>query len=255
MLLQLHAACGSNIGKVRNNNEDNFFFNGRGMEMNNRGLAGTSAGKFPLSSECCFAVFDGMGGAEFGEVASFVAVETLKEKMVQLSTYIESPRPFLEDTCDAINSAICKESAKLSSGRMGTTTAMALFIPDEVYVCNLGDSRVYRLRENEFTQLSNDHVETFPENTKTRRKPRLSQYLGIFPEEMVIEPYIAKGSLRKDDIYLICSDGLTDMMTNLEIYNCLKAHASPRQTVAHLINAALKNGGKDNITVIIIKVQ
>lgn len=255
MILQLHAACGSNIGKIRSNNEDNFYFNGRCLALNNQGTLGSTSNKFLLTNECCFGVFDGMGGVEYGEVASFLASEILKNKMQELEKLVISPRHFLADTCTSMNLSICQKSDMLSSGRMGTTAAILMFVPDEVYVCNLGDSRVYRLRENEFMQISRDHVEVFPPDMKTKRKPRLTQYLGIYPDEMLIEPYIAKGDLQKEDIYLICSDGLTDMLTNLEIYNCLKSHISVRKAVDHLLSDALKKGGKDNITVIVVRVQ
>lgn len=255
MVFQLHAACGCNIGKIRSNNEDNFYFNGRHLTLDNQGMLGSTANKYLLTNECCFGVFDGMGGVEYGEVASFLAAEMLKEKMMGLENTVISPRRFLGDVCDSMNLSICQKSDELSSGRMGTTAAMLLFIPDEVYVCNLGDSRVYRLRENEFMQISKDHIEVFPPDMRVNRKPRLTQYLGIYPDEMLIEPYIAKGDVQKEDVYLICSDGLTDMLTNLEIYNCLKSHISVRKAVDHLISDAIKKGGKDNVTVIAIRVQ
>lgn len=255
MLFQLHAACGCHTGRIRSGNEDNFYFNGRHLGQENNGMEGTAAAKYLLTGECCFGVFDGMGGVEFGEVASYTAVKTLKEKMALLNEHLASPRPFLEEAIRDMNLAVCAESQRLASGRMGSTAAMLMFVPDEVYVCGLGDSRVYRLRDSQLMQLSRDDVERFPPDMEVKRKPRLTQYLGVFPEDLILEPYIAKGELQKDDIYLICSDGLTDMLTNLEIYNCLKSHASVRKAAEHLISEALKNGGRDNVTVIVIKVQ
>lgn len=254
MMLHLHAACGCSMGNVRKNNEDNFYFNGRGLEMKNEGMRGSSVGKYQLDKECCFAVFDGMGGEEYGEVASFFAMSALKEKMNELKDIVVAPREFLEETCEKMNSAVCDESNRLCSGRMGSTATMLFFVPDEVYVCNLGDSRAYRIRDNELMQISKDHVEKLPDEVVGKRKARLTQHLGVSPENMRLEPYIAKGSLHKGDIYLICSDGLTDMLSNVEIVSCLKKFGSVRRCVVRLIAQALKNGGKDNVTAIVIKV-
>lgn len=255
MILELNAACGSSKGYIRENNEDNFYFNGRGLALSNGGMAGTTAAKFSLTGECCFGVFDGMGGEEYGEVAAFAAVQTLKEKMAALAEYVASPRPFLEDACAAMNLAVCREAEKLGAGQIGTTAAVLMFIPDEVYVCNIGDSRIYRLRGNQLMQLSRDHVQRLPSDTQLSGKPLLTQCLGMDPAELRLEPYIAKGSLRKEDIYLICSDGLTDMLSNLEIFNCLRECGGVRQAAEQLLREALKKGGRDNITVIVIKVQ
>lgn len=255
MAMHLRAACGCDTGKIRSNNEDNFYFNGRGMSLDNMGLEAVLSGNFSLNTEHCFGVFDGMGGEEFGEMASFAAVDMLKRQMEEMIPENGSPKAFLEVSCDAMNEVVCAESVKMVSGRMGTTAAILLFVPEQVYVCNLGDSRIYRLRNKTLSQISCDHVEKFPAGMQVKRKPRLTQYLGIFPDEMMIEPQIAVGEVRKDDIYLICSDGITDMLTDGEICRCLKAHRSPIQIVRHLIDQALAAGGKDNITAIVISVQ
>ncbi len=136
---------------------------------------------------------------------------------------------------------------------METTAAVLLFVPDEVYACNLGDSRIYRYRENEFLQISVDDVEHLPEGV--RRKAGLTQFLGISEEEMSIEPHISKWEVKSGDVFLICSDGLTDMVANLDICMMLRQHVSVRQSVRHLISQALHNGGRDNTTVIVIKVE
>ena len=255
MVYQLHAACACHTGKVRSANEDNFYFNGRFLPLENQGTAGATAAKFLLTEERCFGVFDGMGGVEFGEEASYAAVTALKERMALLEQTLMAPRPFLEETVQTLNQAVCRRSEELVSGRMGSTAAMLLFIPDEVYVCTLGDSRIYRLRDNRFQQLSRDDVERFPPDMQITRKPRLTQHLGIFPDLLTLEPYIAKGDVREEDIYLICSDGVTDMLTNVEITHCLRSHASVRKMAEHLIQASLDRGGRDNITAIVIKVQ
>ena len=82
----------------------------------------------------------------------------------------------------------------------------------------------------------------------------LTQHLGIDREEMEIEPYIAKGELQEGDIYLLCSDGLTDMLSNFEIFSLLRNHKNMDECATALIRAALEKGGLDNITVLLCKV-
>ena len=254
MVSQLLAACGSHIGKVRHNHEDNFCFNGATLPMVNQGLAEISAAQFPLGQPCCFGVFDGMGGVEFGEVAAFLAADTLKQCLPELGRSTD-PGLFLEAVCEAMNQAICQETENSGRGRMGTTATIALCSQGMLHACNLGDSRIYRLRGQELVQLSRDHVEIFPPGMKARRKPRLTQHLGIHPYEMTLIPHITSSDLQKDDSFLLCSDGLWDMLSREEIIQGLSSHSNIRDTVSHLLNAALNNGGRDNITVIAIRVQ
>ena len=87
-----------------------------------------------------------------------------------------------------------------------------------------------------------------------KKKTPLTQHLGINPEDFLIEPYIAKGELKAGDVYLLCSDGLTDMLSNLEIDEILSAGASPEEDVRRLVDAALEKGGKDNVTAIVCRV-
>lgn len=122
-----------------------------------------------------------------------------------------------------------------------------------MYSCNLGDSRAYRLRNGEFLQISHDHVET--RSLAVGRKAPLTQHLGINPEDMLIEPYIAKDKVFPGDQYLLCSDGLTDMLTNFEISDIMLSSEDAESCVTHLINAALEHGGRDNITVIICRIK
>ena len=109
------------------------------------------------------------------------------------------------------------------------------------------------MRQGEFLQLSEDHIEHFP--GWERRKAPLTQHLGIDPEDMLIEPYIAKGDLRKGDVYLLCSDGLTDMLTNVEISCIMDSAASVDECASRLVDAALEKGGRDNVTVIVCKID
>lgn len=197
-----------------------------------------------------------MGGEEAGETASYIAALTVKERFGSFMKQMRFPQKFLENICLEMNDAVCLEAASLGCRRMGSTIVSLLFVPDGVYICNIGDSRAFRFRNNELVQLSKDHTdfELLSLNENSKRKPRLTQHLGIFPDELILEPFIDKTHFEKGDQYLLCSDGLTDMLTNVEISEIMQNHKNTRQCVKHLSDKAIENGGKDNITVIICKV-
>mgnify|MGYP003314434280 FL=1 len=95
MRLFIDAACGCNIGKLRRNNEDNFFFDGKCLELENQGLRNTACFSDALKNGLCLAVFDGMGGENFGEVASFTAARQMQTVTRSLSDYFVSERKYL----------------------------------------------------------------------------------------------------------------------------------------------------------------
>ncbi len=248
----LDAACLCNTGKVRKNNEDNFFFDGRCLEEDNNGLKHPVTMTKTLRRELCLAVFDGMGGENFGESASFAAADCMQHTTRKLKDYFIPERKFLNGMCMRINEAVVAKQQELCTERMGSTMVALYFSHGYVYVCNLGDSRAYRLRSGEFLQLSVDHLEK--REGQTKKKAPLTQHLGISPENFLIEPYIAKGELKHGDQYLLCSDGLTDMLSNFEIDEILNCCASTEECAQHLVDAALEKGGKDNVTVIVCKI-
>lgn len=253
MKFTIEAACGCHIGKVRRNNEDNFFFNGKCLEAAYSGL------KYPVSFEdtpksgLCFAVFDGMGGENFGEVASYAAARRMQQEERTLADFLIPVKQYLNRLSIELNQAVLKEKEDLCTDRMGSTMVALYFSGRYTYTCNLGDSRAYRLRDSEFLQISQDHVEKRP-HTNHKKAP-LTQYLGIDPEEMQIEPYIAKGKIHKGDRYLLCSDGLTDMLTDFEISDIMLKSQNAESCVQNLVQAALEHGGRDNITVIVCRVM
>ena len=130
-----------------------------------------------------------------------------------------------------------------------------LFSGNFAYVANLGDSRAFRLRNGELLQLSADHTDAALLQGQGIRKPRLTQHLGIWPEEMVLEPYIAKGEIQAGDRYLLCSDGLTDMVSNMEICTLMKETGSICHLTDRLVAKALEKGGRDNVTVLAAQIQ
>lgn len=253
MRFTMEAACGCHVGKVRKNNEDNFFFDGRCLDQENCGLDGTLSFEARPANGSMVAVFDGMGGENFGEAASWAAARTMQQTRRRLADCFVSRQKSLLRLATKLNEAVVREKQTLGTERMGTTMVSLCFSSGRVYTCNVGDSRAYRLRGGELTQLSEDHVER---NLRPgRRKPALTQHLGIDPAALQLEPHITRNDLRKGDVYLLCSDGLTDMLTDPEISGVMLDSRDARTCVRELIRAALERGGRDNITVIICKIN
>lgn len=252
MGFSIEVACCCHVGKVRKNNEDNFFFDGKCLEVENNGLKNPAYIDTPVKRGLCYAVFDGMGGENFGEIASFAAARRMQQTERTLGDYLISEKKYLNKLATNLNEAVLQAKREQCTDRMGTTMVALYFSGRYVYVCNIGDSRAYRLRDGEFLQISEDHVEHRP--GREHRKAPLTQHLGIDPEDMIIEPHIAKGELRKGDMYLLCSDGLTDMLSNLEISCLLHDYPNVYECASQLIQAALGKGGRDNITVIVCRV-
>lgn len=256
-MYSIEASCSCSIGRVRQNNEDNIYFNGKILDTDNEGLSNAISMSKKMTHRICFAIFDGMGGEEDGEIASFTAANQLS---IDINTEEMSRKTifnFLNKSVLNMNDSICKEAQNRNSNHMGTTVALLLFICNNVYVCNVGDSRIYRLQDNLLTQLSYDHVEKLPKNIELerKRKPRLTQNLGISPEELQIEPYINRFDTQEGDKYLICSDGITDMLSNAEIFTIMSNTKSVKRCSNKLVAAALKNGGRDNATAIVVYVK
>ena len=243
----LQAACLSHIGNRRGNNEDNFFFNGICLEEEHTSTHDPLLMERVLQEDVCLGVFDGMGGENYGEQASFTAASEMQALTGKPKLFYQSGGKYLGNLALALNDAVFRRAQELMTSRMGTTMAALYFSGSRVYVCNVGDSRVYRLRDHVFAQLSQDHVST--RIPAPRRKAPLTQHLGMNPEDVRIEPFVIKDSMQSGDIYLMCSDGLTDMVDNLALSDILSRSENPEQCALNLLQAALDGGGKDNITI------
>ncbi len=248
----IQAACGSHVGKLRRKNEDNFFFDGKCLERDNCGLKNPAYMEARLTSGTCFAIFDGMGGERFGEFASYAAARQMQQMEKSFSDFLIPEKTYLKRLANNLNKAVNCAQNEMGTDRMGTTMVSLHFFGRYAYICNVGDSRAYRLRNGEFLQLSVDHTVKRPQ--ENHRKAPLMQYLGYGTEAVQIDPYIAKGEVQKNDIYLLCSDGLTDMLTNFEISDILFNQKIPETCVRALLEAALAHGGRDNITAIVCRI-
>lgn len=257
----LNSIAASNVGKVRESNEDNFFLNGKTLNGKTQGTAIESH----QTKDGLFAVCDGMGGEAQGELAAAIAVISLGEYYYQALKQERAFDKWFGDYVMKANAQICAEIEKNSGKRMGTTFAVLSIQDQQAYSANIGDSRVYLFRGGQIRQLSKDHTQarrlidmgilTEEEGKTHPERHKLTQHLGIFPEEMIIEPFFAPPvQLEAGDVFLLCSDGLTDMVEDEEIQEILSRHENPRDAARSLMDIALENGGKDNVSLIISKV-
>ncbi len=235
----------TDIGKVRDMNQDYYYV------------------ASPKDELKLYILADGMGGYNGGEVASKLATTTVK-------SYIESNFAKVsydkEEILKLIKSAIeyanmvvyekSKESPELEG--MGTTIEVCLIYNNKVYIGHLGDSRIYRIRKEFIRKLTTDHSyvqKLVKDGTISQeeaehhpKKNMLTKALGC---SVFVEPDVTVKGFIKDDIILICSDGLTNMVSDSEIYRIVKQYS---RTVANeLVKKANSAGGYDNITVIVIK--
>lgn len=244
----IDAACVCKTGLVRANNEDNFYFAGHILDRDNHGLEETL--QWSGGPGGVFAVFDGMGGEASGETAAYLAAAALREAMDQWGT-----ENFITRVCLKANGDICAYARRNRSPLMGSTAVLLAVNGDSAEIVNLGDSRAFLLREGRLEQVSTDHTDAamLERSGAKRRKPRLTQHLGIPPEEMVIEPARRRGRTYPGDVFLLCSDGLTDMVPAEEIRRILSAPGGAAVCADALAAAALAGGGRDNVTVIVCK--
>ncbi len=220
---------------------------------------------------------DGMGGCQAGEVASRIAVDTVMQELWQPRKKIDKTpiknknyanglhqiSILLEQAVVRANQAIFQESEVNSSRHgMGTTVVTAVFERDFISIVHIGDSRLYRLRNDEFKLLTKDHsivqelidcgLYTEEEARTAPQRHLLTRALGVATEVVVDvqEQHTVAG-----DIYLFCSDGLSDMLSNDEIAHVLK---NTRDDLSHaaraLVDMANFKGGMDNISVVLVRV-
>ena len=148
---------------------------------------------------------------------------------------------------------LSEQGQSLNAYQMGSTLAALFWCGNKLWVCNIGDSRVFGLHGRHLLQLSVDHTDEafLRERGITNRKPYLTQYLGMDPNEILLVPAIRNYRAAAGDRFLVCSDGVTDMLSAQEIETILRQEKTPENAAARLVQAALDNGGKDNITAIV----
>ncbi|MHC3470223.1 Stp1/IreP family PP2C-type Ser/Thr phosphatase [Streptomyces sp. 7R007] len=237
MSLSLRFAAGSHKGMIREGNEDS-------------GYAGPRL----------LAIADGMGGAAAGEVASSEAISTIValDDDVPGSDILTSLGAAVQRANDQLRSMV-EEDPQLEG--MGTTLTALLWTGQRLGLVHVGDSRAYLLRDGVLTQITQDHTWvqrlvdegriTEEEATTHPQRSLLMRALGSGEH---VEPDLSIREVRAGDRYLICSDGLSGVVSHQTLEDTLASYQGPQETVQELIQLALRGGGPDNITVIVADV-
>lgn len=249
-----------NIGKVRSQNEDNVYVNGLYMGETRAQFFLHGNAQNPVS---VFAVFDGMGGEQNGELAARMAAEELCGYQDALCS------GHLADLDNIVNCFISKANSDIeqviikTSRNMGSTLALLIVCGNVIKTYNLGDSRIYAYSEGILTQLSRDHTVTAQlveigllkeDDARLHwQRNKLTKHLGLPQNEFDITPHMTKLSVKNGDIILLCSDGLTEMCSDIEIKSVLDSRLDDNIAEA-LVARALTAGGRDNISVIAVQI-
>lgn len=241
----MEAFAKSDVGKAREMNQDYYYISPSESNIN------------------LYILADGMGGYKGGEIASKLATISVKNyiesNFENLPKEKEEILKLIKSSMEYANMVVyekSKEDKELEA--MGTTLEVCLIYNNKAYIGHVGDSRIYRIRKDILRKLTTDHsyVEKLVKDgtiTKEQavnhpKKNMLTKALGCTP---FVEADVTVKGFIKDDIILMCSDGLTNMITEDEIYNMIKMDY--KVAPQNLVDKANENGGYDNITAIIIK--
>jgi serine/threonine protein phosphatase PrpC len=242
--MQIAVGARTDVGMIRSGNEDNFF----AEADETRGV---------------FIVADGMGGHAAGEVASEMCVQIVSRHLLQLSSIAqtgaaEMSQKALQEANRAIYERMLAETDKQGMG----TTCSSMVLSDSGYLIGqIGDSRIYLLRDGALTQLTKDHSyvqEQVDAGLLTSEQARYHPYSNVITRCVgasdEVEADIYSGEARIGDVFLLCSDGLTGMVDDRRLQQLLLARSGPGRIVDSLIAEANGRGGLDNITAIVVQV-
>lgn len=235
----------SDVGKVREINEDSFYISN------------------PLDKVQLYMLADGMGGYNGGEIASKLAIQAAKRYIVNNFDQIEKDRDsiiqLLGSSIEYANMIVyekSKENKELEG--MGTTLEICLIHNFKVYIGHIGDSRIYRIRKSFIRKLTQDHsyVQKLVKDGEITQEeaehhPKKNMLMKALGCNAFVEPDVMVKGLLKDDILLMCSDGLTNLVDEQTIYDVSKSNIE--HATKELVQIANDKGGFDNITVVIIK--
>ena len=218
---------------------------------------------------------DGMGGHRGGEIASSMTVDTVIDTLQHSLPNISAGE--IDEASGFSRESICIQDAVVEANQkvfqasetnaehkgMGTTIVVLQFYNNSFSLAHIGDSRCYRVRGDKFEQITKDHsllqelidrgFYTPEEARKSMNKNLVTRALGIDP---VVMPDIQEDIVLKNDIYLLCSDGLTDLVEDEDIYLTIKQFSANLEEAAkQLITKANQKGGKDNISVMLCRIE
>lgn len=260
--MRLEIAAVNHIGCRRKNNEDNLYFDGLFLKEIHSGIENYIFNVCDTEEEAhLYAVFDGMGGASRGEYASFLAAKetAMNFGAGRLKINEKNVGESLINLCVQTNEKICEEMQTIKES-IGTTASFMYFEKNHFTLCNLGDSPIFRVRDGKLEEIYEEHTERkireaiYGKNNVSRKLP-LTMYLGILPDEEELEPYVYEDEMFNGDIYLACSDGLTDMVSESEILNILSIDKPIYEKILELRDLAMNHGGRDNITIILAEIE
>ena len=242
--MELTVAARSDVGMIRSGNEDAFFAHA----SRERGV---------------FIVADGMGGHAAGEVASEMAVQILSQELQDIAELgHDDARRRVYDSLRLANRAIFQRTIEESEKQgMGTTASVLVMERDRFLIGQVGDSRVYVLRDGALRQLTKDHSyvqEQVDAGFLTPEQARYHPYSNVITRCVgageAVEPDTYQGDVREGDVFLVASDGLTGMVDDRRLQQLLLSKASAGRVVDALIAEANYRGGLDNITAIVVQV-
>lgn len=236
----------TDVGQSRENNQDSYYI--------------SSTADQPL-----FIIADGMGGHKAGEIASKMAIETvsnsLKKDLIDLELDDEEIKNKIENSIHQANEDIFKKSQEFEKfSGMGTTVTLAFIKDGKIFVGHAGDSRAYIYKDSNLSQITEDHtlVAELVKNgsinkEEARNHPQrnfITRAVGS-SEEIKVDLVVEYGG--KEDILLLCTDGLTTMLTDDEIKECLYKYDNVQIACEELVKYANNKGGFDNITILAVK--
>jgi PPM family protein phosphatase len=249
--LRLEATGSTHVGMRRSQNEDTL------------GLLSDRHAQPTPEAGFLFAVADGMGGAQKGEVASRLAVDTL------FATYYDvepdsapdlPPSEALKASFNAANDAVYRHGLTLESGMMGTTLVACTIVDDAAIVGNVGDSRTYLIRDGQLRQISEDHswvAQQVREGLISEEEARHSPQRNIITRAVGHQPRVQSDyftvQLQPGDVLLLCSDGLHGLLENDELI-AVAQQPDLQQAAQEYVDLANAHGGHDNITCLLIRV-
>ena len=241
----MRAFAKSDVGKLRDTNEDSYYISNVDDEIK------------------IFILADGMGGYNGGEIASKLAVSTA---LSYIQTNFENIPKEKEDILNLVKSAMEyanmvvyeKSNNEKELTGMGTTLEVCLIYNNKVYIGHVGDSRIYRIRKEFIRKLTHDHSyvqKLVKDGTITeeeaRNHPKKNMLMKALGCTAFLEPDVTVKGFIKDDIILMCSDGLSNMLDDEEIYEIIRQEGT--LAAEKLVEKANENGGYDNITAIVIR--
>lgn len=231
----MKAAGLTDVGKIRQNNEDNFY-----CSIENK----------------LFVVADGLGGHSAGEVASAMAVSHL---VTRTPNNIDDLLILFAEANEKVHS----ESERLLNNMGTTLSAMILGSDSKIYIAHVGDSRIYLIRDNEIYCITEDHtpvMESLREGLLTLEQTKNHPLRHMLSRTIGTEPQVEVDAITLDvlpnDLYVLCTDGLSNLHTEWEIKEiATKSIYNPEESTKNLINSALDRGGPDNVTVVTVLIE